>query len=108
VANDPENAPIGPTIEGDPALDSLEDRIAAARAAEDARLAKDNPPANPATTGALTVMSTMVGYPLGGIIVGFCLDNIFGTLPWITILLMFLAFAGGCLHAMRLVKDRTN
>lgn len=104
MANDPENAPIGE----DPALDSLEDRIAAARAAEDARLAKDNPPANPATSGALTVMSTLVGYPLGGIIVGFCLDNIFGTLPWITILLMFLAFAGGCLHAMRIAKGQTN
>jgi F0F1-type ATP synthase assembly protein I len=53
-------------------------------------------------------MSTMVGYPLGGIVIGFCLDKIFNTLPWIMILLMFLAFIGGCIHAMRLVKNRAN
>ena len=102
MANESENAPIGE----DKRVDSLEDRIAAAKRAEDARLAKDNPPANPATSGALAVISTMVGYPLGGIIIGFCLDNVFDTLPWLTILLMFLAFAGGIMHAMRLIKQQ--
>lgn len=102
MANDSDNAPIGE----DKDLDALEGRIAAARKAEDARLAKQNPPANPATTGAMTVISTMVGYPLGGIIIGFGLDNLFGTLPWITIVLMFLAFVGGCIHAMRLAKQQ--
>jgi ATP synthase protein I len=103
VANESENAPIGE----DKRVDSLEDRIAAARHAEDARQAKERPPA-PAASAGLTVISTMVGYPLGGIIIGFGLDNLFGTLPWITITLMFLAFVGGCLHAMRLVKNSAN
>jgi F0F1-type ATP synthase assembly protein I len=104
VANTPDS-----TLREDPAIDSLEDRIAAARAAEDARLAKDEAPlGGSAPVGATQVMSTMVGYPLGGIVIGFCLDNIFNTLPWITILLMFLAFIGGCLHAMRLVKNSAN
>jgi ATP synthase protein I len=102
VANESENAPIGE----DKRVDSLEDRIAAARQAEDARQAKEHPA--PAQTAGLTVISTMVGYPLGGIIIGFGLDNLFDTLPWITIVLMFVAFAGGCLHAMRLVKNRSN
>ena len=95
-------------VQEDPAIDSLEDRIAAARAAEDARLARDNPPAPSEPARATLVISTMVGYPLGGIVVGFLLDNLFNTLPWITIILMFLAFIGGCLHAMRLVKSRAN
>lgn len=103
MANDSETAPIGE----DKRVDSLEGRIAAARQAEDARQAKEHPPA-PAATAGLTVISTMVGYPLGGIIIGFGLDNLLGTLPWITIGLMFAAFAGGCLHAMRLVKQRAN
>ena len=92
----------------DPAIDSLEDRIAAARAAEDERLAKDTPAVVGTGSGATQVISTMVGYPLGGIVIGFGLDNLFNTLPWITIVLMFLAFIGGCLHAMRLVKNRAN
>jgi ATP synthase protein I len=103
VANTPDS-----NMREDPAIDSLEDRIAAVRAAEDARLAKDNPPAASSGARATQVISTMVGYPLGGIVVGFALDSLFDTKPWIMIVLMFLAFAGGCLHAMRLVKNRAN
>ena len=85
MANDPDNAPIGE----DPQIDSLEQRIAAARKTEDARMA-----------------STMVGYPLGGIIIGFGLDRfVFGTTPWITIGLMFLAFIGAC---VQVVRDNNN
>ena len=103
MANTPDS-----TLREDPAIDSLEDRIAAARAAEDVRLAKETAPIAGTSVGATQVMSTMVGYPLGGIVIGFGLDNLFKTLPWITIVLMFLAFIGGCLHAMRLVKNRAN
>ena len=46
--------------------------------------------------------------PLGGIIVGLVLDNVFDTLPWITIGLMFLAFAGACLHVVRINKNRAK
>lgn len=103
MANTPDS-----TLREDPAIDSLESRIAAVRAAEDERLARESPPAAGQASGAAQVISTMVGYPLGGIVVGFLLDNLFNTLPWITIVLMFLAFIGGCLHAMRLVKNRAN
>ena len=104
MANTPDS-----TLKEDPAIDSLDARIAAARAAEEARLSEQLLPgvggqAAPATQ----VISTMVGYPLGGIIIGFALDNLFNTLPWITIVLMFLAFIGGCVHAMRLAKNRAN
>ena len=97
------------TLPEDPAIDSLEDRIAAARAAEGERLAKDEAPLGGTTqAGATQVISTMVGYPLGGIVIGFGLDNLFNTLPWITIVLMFLAFIGGLIHAMRIAKNRAN
>ena len=41
MAHDPDDAPKGPVTE-DPALDSLEARLAAARKAEDQRLAQDH------------------------------------------------------------------
>ena len=104
MANTPDN-----DMREDPAIDSLEDRIAAARATEDQRLAKDEAPLGGSPpAGATAVISTMVGYPLGGIVIGFGLDKLFGTLPWITIVLMFLAFIGGLIHAMRLAKNRAN
>lgn len=101
MANDPENGPIGE----DPAIDSLEDRIAAARKAEDERLAREHAPIKDGHATGLRIMSTMVGYPLGGILIGLFLDNVIGTLPWITIGLMFLAFIGACLHVMRMIKN---
>jgi len=92
VANDPDNAPIGE----DPQLGSLDERIAAARRAEDERVASEH--VNIVRTTGKQVISTMVGYPLGGIVIGFVLDRAFGTRPWIMLGLMFAAFAGACLQ----------
>lgn len=100
MANDPENAPVPE----DPALDSLEERIAAARQAEDKRLGLDKPQID-GRSRAMSIASTMVGYPLGGIIIGWVLDGIFETRPWIMIGLMFLAFAGACLQVVRLNRQ---
>lgn len=101
MSNDPEDAPIGE----DPALESLDERIAAARKAEDERLAREHAPLRDGKSRGIQVVSTMVGYPLGGILIGLFLDNVLGTLPWITIGLMFIAFFGACLHVMRMVKN---
>jgi len=100
VANEPENAPLGPVIAEDPQLDSLEQRIAAVRRAEDARLGLDQPVVD-GRNRAMHIASTMVGYPLGGIIIGWVLDGLFDTRPWIMLGLMFLAFAGACLQVVR-------
>ena len=100
MAHDPNDAPKSPVTE-DPALDSLEDRLAAARKAEEERLAQDHAPYRQAGMG-WSVISTMLGYPLGGIIVGFALD----TTPWITIVLMFTALAGACLNVVRMNKNK--
>lgn len=100
MANDPDNAPIGE----DPKLDSLEDRIAAARKAEDHRLGRDKPNDFDGRSKAMQIASTMVGYPLGGIIIGWLLDGLFDTRPWIMIGLMFLAFFGACLQVVRANK----
>lgn len=104
MAHDPNNAPIAE----DEQIDSLEDRIAAARKAEDERLSREHAPMRSPESIGIQVISTMVGYPLGGILIGLLLDNIFGTLPWITIGLMFLAFAGACLHVVRMNKNRAE
>ena len=103
MANDPENAPVGQ----DPQIDSLEQRIGAARRAEDQRLAHEHAPMRDGRSAGIQIASTMLGYPLGGIVIGWVLDTlVFDTLPWITIGLMFLAFAGACMHVVRINKNR--
>lgn len=104
MANDPENAPAGDEAE----LGSLESRIAAARKTEDLRISQEHHQARMVRGKAIQIASTMVGYPLGGIIVGFALDKFFGTVPWITITLMFLAFIGACINVIRLGKGSDN
>ena len=107
MAHDPDDAPKSPVTE-DPALDSLEARLAAARKAEDERLAKDHAAYSEATGLGWNVVSTMLGYPLGGIVVGFAIDNIAGTTPWVTIGLMFTAFAAALLQVGRINKHRNS
>lgn len=99
MANDPDTAPVGE----DPAIDSLEDRIAAARRAEDHRMGRDKPEFD-GRSKAMHIASTMVGYPLGGIVIGWFLDGLFDTRPWIMIGLMFFAFFGACLQVVRVNK----
>ena len=107
MAHDPNDAPKTPVTE-DPALDSLEARLAAARHKEDERLAQDHAK-YPENAGlGFSVVSTMIGYPLGGIIVGFVIDQWLDTTPWVTIGLMFTAFVGALVHVGRINKNRNS
>jgi len=103
VADDRQDAPA-PLVNEDPAIDSLEGRIAAARKAEDQRMAREHKPEADGRSRAMQIASTMVGYPLGGIVIGWFLDSAFGTRPWIMLALMFLAFFGACLQVVRTNK----
>ena len=101
--------PITPPPAEDPALGSLQHRLDAARRAEDARLARDHAPLrDQGRSVGMQVASTMVGYPLGGIVIGWGLDQVFGTRPWIMLGLMFMAFAGACLQVVRGHNNRQN
>jgi F0F1-type ATP synthase assembly protein I len=100
VADDRKDAPL----QEDRAIESLEDRIAAARAAEDKRIGRQDAALGDGRSKGMQIASTMVGYPLGGIVVGWVLDGLFDTRPWIMIGLMFLAFFGACLQVVRTNK----
>ena len=102
VAQDSTDPTTPPPPAEDPALGSLQQRLDAARRAEDERLARDHAPLRDQSRAiGMQVASTMVGYPLGGIVIGWGLDSLFGTRPWIMIGLMFMAFAGACLQVVR-------
>ncbi len=100
MAQDP--ADQNTTPPGDnPELGSLQARLEAAKQAEAERMAREHAPLRDSRSIAGGVAATMLGYPLGGIVVGWGLDSVFGTRPWIMIVLMFLAFAAACMQVVR-------
>ena len=107
MAHDPNDAPKPPVAE-DPALDSLEARLAATRAKEEERLAQDHAKYPEGAGLGFSVVSTMIGYPLGGIVVGFAIDQWLDTTPWVTIGLMFTAFIGAFLQVIRSNQNRNS
>lgn len=93
-----------PAVREDPAIDSLEGRIAAARVAEDKRLGRESASVADARGKGMQIASTMVGYPLGGFIVGSVIGHLVDQWIqwiWIALGLMFLAFFGACLQVVR-------
>jgi len=100
VAQDPADQNSTPPG-GDPELGALQARLEAAKQAEADRQAREHVPLRDGRSIAGGVAATMLGYPLGGIVVGWGLDTVFHTRPWIMIVLMFLAFAGACMQVVR-------
>lgn len=105
MANEPDQTPGGE----DPKLASLEERLRAAQRAEEQR----THPAGggfgvpgPGEKTGQRVISTLVGYPIGGGIVGWLLDTWLGTRPWIMLALLFLGFAGACYQVFKISKER--
>ena len=107
VAHDPKDE-AAPAVAEDPQLGSLEVRLAAARKAETERLARDRGPVREGSAVGFQIASTMLGYPLGGIVIGWVLDGLFGTRPWVMIGLMFTAFVAACLQIVRSGKLRAD
>lgn len=107
MALEPDQHPGGE----DPKLASLEARLEAARRAEAERTAVPGSRSGLTSVGARQgqrVISTLVGYPLGGGIVGWFLDGLFDTRPWIMLVLLFLAFAGACFQVFSIAKERSE
>lgn len=108
MTHDPNDLPGGAE---DPELASLEARLETARRVEAERTAAPSAPMGMSSVGARTgqrVLSTLVGYPLGGGIVGWFLDGFFHTRPWIMLALLFLAFAGACRQVFSISKERSE
>ena len=88
----------------DPGLESLDRRIAEARANEETRN-KGPLPGIAAASGAKSIAGVMIGYPLGGIVIGYGLDRLLNTTPWITIGLMFAAFIAACFQVATKIRS---
>jgi ATP synthase protein I len=95
----------GPESSQDARLTSLEERLKRAEQVENER--KDGPvdPRAVIRSAGSQLAQNLIGMPLGGFVVGFLFDQIFGTVPWIALALMFIGFAGGVLQLMKSGKQ---
>jgi ATP synthase protein I len=87
----------------DARLTSLEERLKRAGKLEDERRPQIDSRAVIRSAG-LRAAQSLVGMPFGGAVIGWVLDRLFDTAPWIMLALMFIGFAGGVIDVMKFSK----
>jgi ATP synthase protein I len=92
-----------PKVPPDARLGSLDERLERLQQAEAQRTARVQP--DPSLRIAQTVVGHLIGGPLGGGLIGWGLDTLFGTFPWLLLLLLFVGFGVGVWNVMRLSKQ---
>ena len=105
MAQDPNDVPGA----DDPELNSLEARLEAARKTEAERTAEPKAPMGMSGGGARQgqrVLSILVGYPIGGGVIGWLIDHWTGKPPWAMLILLFLGFAAACRQVFQISKER--
>jgi len=91
-----------PKLPPDARLESLDERLDRLQQAEAKKQAKAA--VDPNMRIAQAVIGYLIGGPLGGGLLGWGLDSLFGTKPWLTLVLLFLGFGVGVRNVLRLSK----
>ena len=102
VTDETEDAKLPP----DARLDSLEQRLERAQQIEAKRTHKARP--DPTTRIAQQLFGHLVGAPIGGGVIGWGLDTLFGTFPIFFLLMLFLGFGVGVRNVMRISKTASG
>jgi ATP synthase protein I len=56
-------------------------------------------------SAGMRILSVLIGYPLGGALIGWAVDQYAGTLPWSTLGFMFLGFGLAFREVLRTAKQ---
>ncbi len=91
-----------PKLPPDARLESLDRRLDKMQQAEATK--KVQAQGDPNYRIGQLVLSHLVGAPFGGFVVGFVLDKIFGTKPWLMLVMLFLGFGVGFMNVVRISK----
>lgn len=85
----------------DARLGSLDERLRRAEREEGERRPNPILSSMVVRSKGMRVAQGLVGMPLGGALIGWLLDRLLDTAPWIMLALMFLGFAGAIWDAMK-------
>ena len=83
-------------------IKSLDERLDRAQRREAAEANKNRVDPNMRVTQL--VIGYLIGGPLGGGLLGWGLDSLFGTKPWLTLVMLFLGFGVGVRSILRIAK----
>ncbi|MEO7635351.1 MAG: AtpZ/AtpI family protein [Sphingomicrobium sp.] len=86
----------------DARLDSLEARLERAQAAEAKRTGVA--PVDPTQRIGQQVIGHLIGGPIGGGLLGWGLDYLLGTRPWLLLTMLFVGFGVGLWNVVRISK----
>ena len=91
-----------PKLPPDARLESLDKRLDRLQQAEARRNRRTQVDPNMRITQV--VIGYLIGGPLGGGLIGYGLDALFGTKPWLTLVMLFLGFAVGIRNVVRISR----
>ena len=92
-----------PKLPPDARLESLDERLDHLQQAEARKQAKSQ--VDPNMRVAQQVIGYLIGGPLGGALVGWGIDSLFGTFPKLLLVMLFLGFGAGVWNIMRVSRD---
>jgi ATP synthase protein I len=93
-----------PKLPQDARLDSLDERLREARAAEAARTGVKQRPPRTGQRQGMRILSVMVSYPLGSALIGWVIDRAAGT-QGIWVAMLFLGFGAAMWEVWKISKQ---
>ncbi len=103
-------APEDPVQDGkrleDPRLDSLDMQLKKVRKAEDVRSGKANQVPAKGMRQGNRVLTELIAGPLGGALVGWFLDRMIGTAPWLLLACIFLGIGVAFRNIIKISAER--
>lgn len=95
-----------PRLPEDARLDSLEERLRRAQAEEAERTGSGHRKADANEQLGSRVLSYLIGGLLGGALIGWVLDRLLGTSPWLLLIMLALGTAAGFWNIIKLSSQR--
>lgn len=89
-------------------LDSLGERLRQAQDQEAERTGRARKPEDANYRLGNQVLSYLIGGPAGGALIGWVLDRMLGTSPWLLLTLLFLGMAAGFWNIVKLSNRRPD
>lgn len=107
AANEPGQDPIGDeNPSGDVRLNSLDARLKAASAAEKARTSPAPRKPDKGYGQGSRVLTELFAGPAGGALIGWVLDRLFGTSPWLLLVFLILGIVVAFRNIYRISAER--
>ena len=95
-----------PNSAEDPRLGSLDERLRRAADAERARTGTVQRGPDKGYKQGSRVLAELIAGPAGGALIGWWLDRLLGTKPWLLLVLLFLGIAAAFWNIVKISKER--